>query len=72
MKEKEKVDYYRELVKEARKMFHFKTKIVPIVVGALGVFSKNLNGYLKELDMPYLRRTLQVSSSIILRKVLNM
>ena len=76
VKEKEKLDHYRDLAKEVRKMFHVKTKVVPIVVGALGVFSKNLDGYLKELDMPYVRRTLQVSailgSSIILRKVLNM
>ena len=75
-KEKEKVDHYRELAKEIRKMYHVKTKILPIVVGALGVFSNNLEGYLKELDMAYIRRTLQVSailgSTIILRKVLNM
>ena len=57
-------------------MYHVKTRVIPIVVGALGVFSTNLEGYLKELEMRYVRRTLQVSailgSTIILRKVLNM
>ena len=75
-KEKEKVDHYRELAKEIRKIHHVRTKVIPIVVGALGVFSKNLESHLKELEMAYIRRTLQVSailgSVIILRKVLNM
>ena len=75
-KEKEKIDHYRELAKEIRRMYHVKTRVIPIVVGALGVFSTNLEGYLKELEMRYVRRTLQVSailgSTIILRKVLNM
>ena len=75
-KKKEKVDHYRELAKEIWKMYCVRTKVIPIVVGALGVFSNNLVGYLRDLEMTYVLRTLQVSailgSTIILRKVLNM
>ena len=51
------------------------TKIIPIVVGALGVVTKNLPGYLNELQVPDVLGGLQTSAvigtTIILRKVLS-
>ena len=55
-------------------MHKVRTKIVPIIVGALGVLPKNLDANLDYLEMPYVKRCLQISaligSSIILKKVL--
>ena len=65
---------YDVLAKEIRKMHKVRTKIVPIIVGALGVLPKNLDGNLDYLEMPYIKRCLQISaligSSIILKKIL--
>ena len=43
LKEKEKMEHYAELKREIKKIWNCrKVKIVPIVVGALGVVSRNL------------------------------
>ena len=34
-KEKEKIDKYQDLAKELRKLWKVKTRVVPIVIGAL-------------------------------------
>ena len=51
------------------------TRIIPIVVGSLGVVSKNLPGYLRDLQVPDVLGGLQTSAvvgiTIILRKVLS-
>ena len=74
-KEMEKVDHYNPLAYEIRKMNKVTTKIVPLVVGALGVVSNNLIKNLEYLQIPESFITMQVSAvlgtSIILRKVLN-
>ena len=46
-KEEEKILNYSPLAKEIRKMHRVSTKVVPVVVGALGVVSRNLVGYLE-------------------------
>ena len=52
-----------------------KTKVVPIVVGSLGVVSNRLGGYLKELGIPDVLGGLQTSAIVgtanIIRKTLN-
>ena len=35
LKEKEKIDKYQDLAKELRKLWKVKTRVVPIVIGAL-------------------------------------
>ena len=35
LKEKEKIDKYPDLAKELRKLWKVKTRVVPIVIGAL-------------------------------------
>ena len=75
IKGEEKTKTYEDLAKEIRRIHKVKTKIVPIIVGALGVLPSNLEENLQILGMPYVKRSLQVSaiigSAIILRKVLN-
>ena len=56
-------------------MHGVSTKIIRIVVGSLGVVSKNLPGYLADLQVPDVLGGLQTSAiigtTIILRKVLS-
>ena len=58
-----------------RRLHGVSTKIIPIVVGSLGVVSKNLAGYLRDLQVPDVLGGLQTSAvvgtTIILRKVLS-
>ena len=74
-KENEKVEHYRELGYEIRKIHKVTTTTVPIVVGALGAVSKNLNKFLKDLGLGHTFGTIQTTAvlgtSIILRKVLS-
>ena len=46
-KENKKVEKYKNLARELRGMWVVKTKIVPIVVGALGTVPLRLKGNLK-------------------------
>jgi len=74
-KEQEKVKKYERLAVEVSRMNKVGTKVVPIVVGALGVVSKRLNGWLKQLGIGDVVGGLQMSAIIgtaaILRKVLS-
>ena len=75
-KEKEKIDKYSPLADEVRKMHGVATKIVPIVVGVLGVVTEKLPGYLREPEVPDVLGGLQMSAiigtTVILRKVLSL
>ena len=56
-------------------MYGVSTKIIPIVIESLGVVSKNLPGYLRDLQVPDVLGGLQTSAvvgtTIILTKVLS-
>ena len=75
-KEDEKVSHYRELAKEIRKIYHVKTKIVPLVIGSLGAVTERLEKNLKFLEIPHSFLCLQVTAvlgtAIILRNTLNL
>ena len=74
-KEEEKITKYSPLALEVRRLHGVSTRIIPIVVGSLGVVSKNLPGYLRDLQVPDVLGGLQTSAvvgtTIILRKVLS-
>ena len=77
-KEEEKVSNYNDLATEIRKLHKVSTSIVPLVVGALGVVTKNLKPSLKGLNIPNphqvfasMQITAVLGTSIILRQVLN-
>lgn len=74
-KEGEKIEKYSPLAKEIRKLHRVSTKVVPLVVGSLGIVSRNLEGYLKDLGIPDVLGGMQTSAvigtTLILQKVLS-
>ena len=71
---KEKVEKYKDLAAEVARMHKVSVKVVSIVVGALGVVTKDLTRWLKEIGVGDVVGGLQTSAVIgtaaILRKVL--
>ena len=63
-KEEEKIAKYSPQTLEVRRMHGVSTKIIPIVVGSLGVVTKNLPGYLNDLQVPDVLGGLQTSAII--------
>ena len=76
LKENEKVAKYSPLAKEIRKMHRVSTKVVPLVVGCLGVVTSRFVGYLKDLGIPDVLGGMQTSAvigtTLILQKVLSL
>ena len=74
-REKEKVDNYKDLAAEFGGMNGVKVEVVPLVVGALGVVSKDLVKWLKRLNVGDIVGEMQTAAVIgtvaILRKVLD-
>ena len=74
-KEKEKIDKYKDLATEVARMNAVKVEVVPLVVGALGVVSKDLVKWLKRVGIGDIVGELQTAAVIgtvaILRKVLD-
>ena len=73
-KEDEKVEKYQDLAREVRKMWGVRTKVIPVVVGALGSIPLRLNDNLRaiEVGIPVglIQRCALLGSARILRKVL--
>ena len=73
-KETEKCEKYQDLAREIQRIWKSRTKVVPVVVDALGSVSKKLAGHLEQLGMKNRTRTMQKSallgSAHILRKVM--
>ena len=74
-KEEEKIRNYDELKRVVINLHKVTARVVPIVVGSLGVVSKNLNGYLKDLGIADvvggLQTTAVIGTAAILKKVLS-
>ena len=74
-KETEKIEKYDELRRELERLWKVKAKVVPIVVGALGTVTRNLNSYLKEIGVNLTIQLIQKSSLLgtarTLRKILD-
>ena len=75
-KEAEKVEKYQNLARELRRMWEVKTKVVPVVLGALGTVPLRLKGNLKGLgvdtSITLIQKSALLGSARILRKVLEM
>ena len=73
-KETEKYKKYQDLAREIKRIWESRTKVVPVVVGALGSVSKKLAGHLEQIGIKNRTKTMQKSallgSTHILRKVL--
>ena len=74
-KKKQKVDKYEPLASEIRRMNHVGCEVVPIVVGALGVVTKEIGRWLDKLGIKNvvggLQTTAIIGTAAILRKVLS-
>ena len=75
VKETEKIEKYDELRRELERLWKVKAKVVPIIVGALGTVTRNLNSYLKEIGVNVTIQLIQkfalLGTAKILRKVLD-
>ena len=74
-KETEKIEKYDELWRELERLWKVKAKIVPIVLGALGTVTRNLNSYLMEIGVnmtiQLIKKFALLGTARILRKVLD-
>ena len=75
IKEQEQIARYVPLDKDLTRVQKMSTKIVPVVIGGLGLVSPNLLKHLKELDIPDIIGSLQTTAIVgtynFLHKVLN-
>ncbi|XP_072174283.1 uncharacterized protein [Diadema setosum] len=51
-KEKEKIEKYQDLARQLHRLWNMKTKMIPIVVGALGTTPKQLRRHLDVVGVP--------------------
>ena len=75
LKEHEKVDNYNEVKWEVKKIWNLTyVGIVPIIVGALGITSKNLKDWLRKLELKssieFLQKVVLLMIAKIVREVL--
>ena len=75
LKEVEKITNYSELRVELERMWGMNTKVIPVVVGALGSIPFKLSYFLDQLKINYdigtIQKTAVLGSAHILRKVLS-
>lgn len=50
LKKQDKVDKYQYLRIEVQKSWHIKAKVIPVIIGALGTVSNNLEKHFNEID----------------------
>ena len=71
-KEDDKVERYSVLAGGVRRLHHVKTRVIPIVIGALGTVPKRLPKYLEDLGIPDVIGYLQTTGTQrILRSVMS-
>ena len=72
-KEKEKIDHYDDLGFELERLWNTKTRIIPIIIGALGTVTSNLKKKLsilnlQEIEIHQLRKAVLLQTGNILQK----
>ena len=74
-KEQEKIVKYQDLAREIRKIWNVSTKVIPIVIGALGTVTDRLEQYLKDIGVTTRIELIQKSTLLgtarIIRQVLD-
>ena len=74
-KEQEKMDGYQDLAKKLKRLWKVETKVIPMVVGAIGRVSKGLEKNLKKagsnVTVELLQKAALLGTSRILRRVLD-
>ena len=75
LKETEKKSKYKDLELEIQRMWHMKTEVVPVVVGALGTVKKGMIENIKKVSeratVTETQKICMLKSAQILRKVLS-
>ena len=69
-KEDDKVDRYSVLAGGVRRLHHVKTKVIPIVIGALGTVPKRLPKYLEDLGIADVIGCLQTTALLVTQRIL--
>ena len=74
--EEEKVERYQDLAFEIKREHRNAVEVIPVVIGALGAYSKNAKNFVKRLEIPNFLDGAQFSAILgtahVLRKVLNL
>jgi len=74
-KGQKKMDRYQDLARELKRLWKVETKVIPIVVGALGTVPKGLEKNSKETEsnatLELLQKAALLGTSHILRRVLD-
>ena len=76
-KEREKVEKYQDLKREIGRLWRLKMiEVMPVVIGALGSVTKELDGWIEKLritnNVGMMQNTALLGTAMILRKVLEM
>ena len=75
IKEFDKPSKYKDLQIEIERMWHLKTTVIPIVVGALGMVKRGIENHLKSLPgepkLQEIQKIVLTSTAHILRKALS-
>jgi len=70
----EKILKYKDLTIEIQRMWNVKTKVIPVIIGATGTFSKSFRKYVSNIpgnhEVKELQKTAILGTAHILRKVL--
>ena len=73
-KEADKILKYKDLTTETQRMWNVKTKVIPVVIGAIGTISKSFRKYVSNIpgkhEVKELQKTVIFGTAHILRKVL--
>jgi hypothetical protein len=73
-KEAENFLKYKDLTIEIQRMWNFKTKVIPVIIGATGTISKTFRKYVSNIrgnhEVKELQKTAILGTAHILRKVL--
>jgi len=72
--EAEKILRYKDLTIEIQRMWDVKTKVIPVIIGAIGTISKSFRKYVSNIpgkhEVKELQKTAILGTAHILRKVL--
>ena len=73
-KEAEKILKYKDLAIEIQPMWNVKTKVIPVIIGALGLFQRHLENTVSNIpgnhEVKELQKTAILDTAHILRNVL--